>query len=86
MASPLPCKELWHSALVNYGLERPSENIEIHVFRVILQTSLDRTNFLSTKPPRQTNPEPKSSQRGVAAELESKATAHAARSNRAPLF
>ena len=36
MASPLPCKELWHSALVNYGLERPSENTEIHVFRVIL--------------------------------------------------
>ena len=43
MASPLPCEELWHSALVNYGLERPSENTEIHVFRVILQTSLDKT-------------------------------------------
>ena len=43
MASPLPFEELWHSALVNYGLERPSENTEIHVFRVILQTSLDKT-------------------------------------------
>ena len=40
MASPLPLEELWHSALVNYGLERPSVNAEIHVFRVILQTSL----------------------------------------------
>ena len=43
MASPIPFEELWHSALVNYGLERPSENTEIHVFRVILQTSLDKT-------------------------------------------
>ena len=43
MASPLPCEERWQSALVNYGLERPSENTEIHVFRVILQTSLDKT-------------------------------------------
>ena len=43
MASPLPFEERWHSALVNYGLERPSENTEIHVFRVILQTSLDKT-------------------------------------------
>ena len=43
MASPLPFQELWHSALVNYGLERSSENTEIHVFRVILQTSLDKT-------------------------------------------
>ena len=40
MASPLPLEELWHFALVNYGLERPSVNAEIHVFRVILQTSL----------------------------------------------
>ena len=29
-------------ALANYGLERPSEDTEIHVFRVILQTSLDK--------------------------------------------
>ena len=43
MASPLPFEERWHSALVNYGLERPAENTEIHVFRVILQTSLDKT-------------------------------------------
>ena len=43
MASPLPLEELWHTALVNYGLERPSEDTEIHVFRVILQTSLDKT-------------------------------------------
>ena len=34
-------EELWQSALENYGLERPSEDTEIHVFRVILQTSLD---------------------------------------------
>ena len=43
MASPLSFEEQWQSALVNYGLERPSENTEIHVFRVILQTSLDKT-------------------------------------------
>ena len=42
MASPLPLEELWQSALVNYGLERPAMNVEIHVFRVILQTSLDK--------------------------------------------
>ena len=42
MASPLPLEELWQSALVNYGLERPAKNVEIHVFRVILQTSLDK--------------------------------------------
>ena len=33
MASPLPLEELWQSALVNYGLERPA---------MILQTSLDK--------------------------------------------
>jgi len=33
--------ELWQSALENYGLERPSEETEIHV-RVILQSSLDK--------------------------------------------
>ena len=43
MASPLPLEELWHSALVSYGLERPTEHTEIHVFRVILQASLDKT-------------------------------------------
>ena len=43
MASPLPFEERWQSALENYGLERPSENTEIHVFRVILQTSRDKT-------------------------------------------
>ena len=42
MASPLPLEERWQSALVNYGLERPAMNVEIHVFRVILQTSLDK--------------------------------------------
>ena len=42
MASPLSCEERWQSALVNCGLERPSENTEIHVFRMILQTSLDK--------------------------------------------
>ena len=42
MASPLPLEEHWQSALVNYGLERPAMNVEIHVFRVILQTSLDK--------------------------------------------
>ena len=42
MVSPLSLEELWQSALVNYGLERPSEDTEIHVFRVILQTSLDK--------------------------------------------
>ena len=42
MVSPPSLEELWQSALVNYGLERPSEDTEIHVFRVILQTSLDK--------------------------------------------
>ena len=42
MASPLPLEEHWQSALVNYGLERPARNVEIHVFRVILQTFLDK--------------------------------------------
>ena len=43
MASPLPFEERWQSALENYGLERPSENTEIYVFRVILQSSRDKT-------------------------------------------
>ena len=33
--------ELWQYALDGYGLERPSEETEIHVFRVILKPSLD---------------------------------------------
>ena len=34
--------ELWQSALESYGLERPSEETEIHVFRVILQSLVDK--------------------------------------------
>ena len=41
MASPPSLDELWQSALEGYGLERPSEETEIHVFRVILKPSLD---------------------------------------------
>ena len=32
--------DLWRSAFDNYGLLRPSEVTEIHVFRVIMQLSL----------------------------------------------
>ena len=32
--------DLWRSAFDNYGLQRPSDVTEIHVFRVILQPSL----------------------------------------------
>ena len=41
MVSPPSVDELWQIALESYGLERPSEETEIHVFRVILQSSLD---------------------------------------------
>jgi len=41
MASLPSLDELWQSALEGYGLERPSEETEIHVFRVILKPSLD---------------------------------------------
>ena len=34
--------DLWHRALENYGLQRPTEVTEIHVFRVILQSSWDK--------------------------------------------
>ena len=42
MISSPSLEEMWQSALENYGLERPSEDTEIHVFRVILQTSVDK--------------------------------------------
>ena len=41
MASLPSVDELWQSALERYGLERLSEETEIHVFRVILKPSLD---------------------------------------------
>ena len=34
--------DLWHKAFENYGLKRPTEVTEIHVFRVILQSSRDK--------------------------------------------
>ena len=34
--------DLWHKAFENYGLKRPAEVTEIHVFRVILQSSRDK--------------------------------------------
>ena len=34
--------DLWHRALENYGLQRPTDVTEIHVFRVILQSSWDK--------------------------------------------
>ena len=33
---------LWHRAFENYGLQRPTDVTEIHVFRVILQSSWDK--------------------------------------------
>ena len=43
MASPLPLEELWHSALVNYGLERPTVNAEIHVFASLDKNACTRS-------------------------------------------
>ena len=40
--SSSPIDDLWHRALENYGLLRPTEVTEIHVFRVILQSSWDK--------------------------------------------
>ena len=34
--------DLWHRAFESYGLKRPPEVTEIHVFRVILQSSRDK--------------------------------------------
>ena len=34
--------DLWHRAFENYGLKRPADVTEIHVFRVILQSSRDK--------------------------------------------
>ena len=34
--------DLWHRAFESYGLKRPPEVTEIHVFRVILQSSGDK--------------------------------------------
>ena len=34
--------DLWHRAFENYGLQRPTDVTEIHVFRVILQSSRDK--------------------------------------------
>ena len=34
--------DLWHRAFENYGLKRPTGVTEIHVFRVILQSSRDK--------------------------------------------
>ena len=41
VSSP-PIEDLWNRALDNYGLLRPTEVTEIHVFRVILQSSWDK--------------------------------------------
>lgn len=41
MASNSTVDELWQLAQDGYGLGRPSEETEIHVFRVILKPSLD---------------------------------------------
>ena len=35
-------EDLWHRAFENYGLQRPTDVTEIHVFRVILQSSWDK--------------------------------------------
>ena len=34
--------DLWHRAFESYGLKRPPEETEIHVFRMILQSSRDK--------------------------------------------
>ena len=40
--SPPSIDDLWHWAFESYGLMRPTEVTEIHVFRVILQSSRDK--------------------------------------------
>ena len=40
--SPSSLDDLWHWAFQSYGLKRPTEVTEIHVFRVILQSSRDK--------------------------------------------
>eukprot|EP00434_Breviolum_minutum_P038594 symbB.v1.2.034242.t1/scaffold4248.1/size42442/1 len=40
--SPGPIDDLWDKALDNYGLVRPTEVTEIHVFRVILQSTWNK--------------------------------------------
>ena len=40
--SPPSIDDLWHRAFESYGLKRPTEVTEIHVFRVILQSSRDK--------------------------------------------
>ena len=42
MAPPPSIDDLWHRAFESYGLKRPPEVTEIHVFRVILQSSRDK--------------------------------------------
>ena len=39
--------DLWHRALENYGLQRPTDVTGIHVFRVILQSSWDKNAVYS---------------------------------------
>ena len=40
--SPPSIDDLWQKAFENYGLKRPTEVTEIHVFRVILQSHRDK--------------------------------------------
>ena len=42
MVSPPSIDDLWHRAFESYGLKRPPEETELHVFRVILQSSRDK--------------------------------------------
>ena len=42
--------DLWHKAFENYGLKRPSEVTEIHVFRVIVQSIGTRMLVLGRLP------------------------------------
>ena len=45
--SPVPIDDLWDKVLDNYGLLRPTEVTEIHVFRVILQSTCRKGPKLS---------------------------------------
>ena len=40
--SPSSLDDVWHWAFQSYGLKRPTEVTEIHVFRVMLQSSRDK--------------------------------------------
>ena len=50
--------DLWQTTCLAYGLERPLEEVEIHVFRVIMRTSLDEVACTRSVIPANYNSDP----------------------------